>query len=92
MSLWLSQNHEKVFFVCYLFFTNDGLRPFLCDASNSKDSLARTSPRTQECCLPEGGEHAKQIAGLAMSAVVEFESPGACHGDHLHHVLRFGRA
>jgi hypothetical protein len=24
MSLWLSQNYEKYFLVCYLSFTNDG--------------------------------------------------------------------
>jgi hypothetical protein len=57
MSRWLSQNYEKYFLVCYLFFTNDGSRPFYYDASSSKSSLAWTSPRTQECCLPPGVEH-----------------------------------
>jgi hypothetical protein len=37
-------------------------------------------------------EHAEQIDRFAMSAIVEFASSGAGHGNHLPQVLRFGRA
>jgi len=55
-------------------------------------SLTWTSTRTLNCCLLPKDEHAKQTDRFAMSAVVELESSGAGHGDHLPQVLRLGRA
>jgi hypothetical protein len=72
--------------------------PTMAEGRNSvmlrarKGSLTRTSPRTLNCCLLIKDEHAEQTDRFAMSAIVEFESSGACRGDHLPQVLRFGRS
>ena len=72
MSLWDTLNHEKILYVCYFALQlNDGSRPYLCDATSSNHSMAWTSLRTQDCCLPIRDEHAKQIDYLPMSSTVE---------------------
>ena len=50
------QKYEKFMVACYLFSTNDGWSPFLCEALRSMSSPAGTSLRTQDCCLPHGAE------------------------------------